>query len=258
FGDSIYFHDDAGVYVNLFIASELDDRERGVRLTQETRFPLEESTRLTVHCAHPTRFAMRVRVPYWVGRAGSATLNGRRLDAFAGPSSYLVVDRTWKDGDRLEMALPMGLHADPTPDNPAVQALMYGPLVLAGRLGTAGLTPDVLRAEPTKPRTVPEYKADPVPAPSFVSAGGLDHQAIAGRRSARVPDRWAGDRRHTRAAPYGDRRAVRRVLEGRIARHVTGPLSRRDALKILGATSASALFGSPNEDLGGAPGANCH
>ena len=183
FGDSIYFHDDAGVYVNLFIASELDDRERGVRLTQETRFPLEESTRLTVHCARPTRFAMRVRVPYWVGRAGSATLNGRRLDAFAGPSSYLVVDRTWKDGDRLEMALPMGLHADPTPDNPAVQALMYGPLVLAGRLGTAGLTPDVLRAEPTKPRTVPEYKADPVAAPSF-TASAADPSAWIRKRSA--------------------------------------------------------------------------
>ena len=183
FGDSIYFHDDAGVYVNLFIASELDDRERGVRLTQETRFPLEESTRLTVHCARPTRFAMRVRVPYWVGRAGSATLNGRRLDAFAAPSSYLVVDRTWRDGDRLEMALPMGLHADPTPDNPAVQALMYGPLVLAGRLGTAGLTPDVLRAEPTKPRTVPEYKADPVPAPSF-TASGADPSAWITKRSA--------------------------------------------------------------------------
>ncbi|HSC32495.1 MAG TPA: beta-L-arabinofuranosidase domain-containing protein [Gemmatimonadaceae bacterium] len=187
FGDSIYFRDDAGVYVNLFIASELDDRERGVRLTQETRFPLEESTRLTVHCAHPVRFAMRVRVPYWVGRAGSATLNGRRLDAFAAPSSYLVVDRTWRDGDRLEMTLPMGLHADPTPDNPAVQALMYGPLVLAGRLGSAGLTPDVLRAEPTKPRTVPEYKADPVPAPSFTALGADPSTWITKRSAAGAP-----------------------------------------------------------------------
>ncbi|HKT07577.1 MAG TPA: beta-L-arabinofuranosidase domain-containing protein [Gemmatimonadaceae bacterium] len=187
FGDSIYFHDDAGVYVNLFIASELDWQERGVRLVQNTRFPLEESTRLTVHCARPTRLALRVRVPYWVSRGGSASLNGRRLDAFAAPSSYLVLDRTWRDGDRLQVELPMALHTDPTPDDATVQAIMYGPLVLAGRLGTAGLTPDVLRAEPTKPRTVPEYKADPVPAPSFVSPGGDLSAWITKRSGAGAP-----------------------------------------------------------------------
>jgi uncharacterized protein len=60
-GDSIYFHDDAGVSVNLFIASELDWRERGVRLVQATRFPEEEGTTLTVHTPKPTRFALRVR-----------------------------------------------------------------------------------------------------------------------------------------------------------------------------------------------------
>jgi len=187
FGDSIYFHDDAGVYVNLFIASEVDWRDRGVRVVQETRFPLEESTQLTVHCSRPTRFAMRVRVPYWVGLGGSATLNGRRLDAFAAPGSYLVVDRTWRDGDRLQMALPMALHTDPTPDDATVQAIMYGPLVLAGRLGTAGLTPDVLRAEPTRPRTVPEYKADPVPAPSLVSPGSDLSAWITKRSGAGAP-----------------------------------------------------------------------
>ncbi len=172
FGDSIYFQDDAGVYVNLFIASELDWQERGVRLVQETRFPLEEATQLTVRCARPTRFALRVRVPYWVRRGGSASLNGHALDAFAAPSSYLVLDRTWRDGDRVRVTMPMALHAHPMPDDGTVQAIMYGPLVLAGRLGTTGLTSDVLRAAPTKPRTVPDYESDPVSAPSFVAAHG--------------------------------------------------------------------------------------
>jgi DUF1680 family protein len=171
FGDSIYFQDDAGLYVNLFIASELDWQERGVRVVQETRFPAEDTTQLTVRCARPTRFALRVRVPYWVRRGGSASLNGRPLDAFAAPSSYLVLDRTWRDGDRVAVTMPMALHAHPMPDDGTIQAVMYGPLVLAGRLGTTGLTPAVLRAEPTRPRTVPEYKADPVPAPSFVAPG---------------------------------------------------------------------------------------
>jgi hypothetical protein len=81
-----------------------------------------------------------------------------------------VLDRTWRDGDRVEVHLPMRLHSAPMPDDPTVQAVMYGPIVLAGKLGTAGLTADNLRAEPTKPRTVPEYKSEPVPAPAIRAA----------------------------------------------------------------------------------------
>jgi hypothetical protein len=56
----------------------------------------------------------------------------------------------------------MRLHAHPMPDDSSVQAVMYGPLVLVGRLGTEGITAENRRAEPTKPRTVPEYK-NPAP-----------------------------------------------------------------------------------------------
>jgi len=170
-GDSIYFQDDAGLYVNLFIASELDWRERGVRLVQETRFPEEPGTTLTVRASRPARFALRVRVPYWTTSGAAARLNGRPLDGFAAPGGYFVLDRSWKDGDRLEVTLPMHLHMHPMPDDPTMQAILYGPLVLVGRLGTEGLTPDVLRAAPTQPRTVPEYKSGPVAAPAFVSRG---------------------------------------------------------------------------------------
>jgi len=170
-GDSIYFQDDAGVYVNLFIASELDWRERGMRLVQETRFPEDDVTTLTVRAPRPVRFALRVRVPYWATSGGSARLNGRPLDGFAAPGGYFVLDRTWKDGDRLAVTLPMRLHVHAMPDDPTMQAVMYGPLVLVGRLGTDGLTPDVLRAAPTQPRTVPEYKRGPVAAPALVARG---------------------------------------------------------------------------------------
>jgi DUF1680 family protein len=163
--DSVYFHDDDGIWVNLFVPSEVSWKEKGVRLVQETRFPEGDTTSLTVRAAKPTRMALRIRVPYWIGEGGWAKLNGRQLDAFAGPSSYLVVDRTWRDGDRLEARLPMRLHAHPMPDDSSVQAVMYGPLVLVGRMGTEGITPANRRAEPTKPRTVPEYK-DPSPPPA--------------------------------------------------------------------------------------------
>jgi DUF1680 family protein len=167
FGDSIYFHDAAGLWVNLFVASELDWSERGVRLTQETAFPASGTTTLTLRATRPTRFALRVRVPSWATGRNRAALNGRPLEGFAAPGGYYVLDRAWRDGDRLEITLPLSLHTQAMPDDASLQAIMYGPLVLAGRLGAEGLTPETLRAEPTKPRTVPEYKLGPVPAPAF-------------------------------------------------------------------------------------------
>jgi len=163
--DSAYFHDEDGIWVNLFVPSEVRWKEKGVRLVQETRFPESDTTTVTVRASKPTRMALRVRVPYWVGEGGSARLNGKPLEAFAGPSSYLVVDRTWRDGDRLDVRLPMQLHVHPMPDDSSVQAVMYGPLVLVGRMGTEGITSENRRAEPTKPRTVPEFK-DPAPPPA--------------------------------------------------------------------------------------------
>ena len=178
FGDSIYFHEDAGVYVNLFIASELNWSERGVRLVQETRFPEEEGTTLRIQTAKPVRFALRIRVPYWATHGGTAVLNGHGLDGFAAPGGYYVLDRTWRNGDTVAVKLPMSLHLHAMPDDPTLAAVMYGPLVLAGRLGTEGLTPDVLRAEPTKPRTIPEYKGQPIPAPELRAQGA---ERVAGR-----------------------------------------------------------------------------
>jgi uncharacterized protein len=164
FGDSIYWHDDDGMWVNLFIASHVEWVEKGVGVEQVTRFPEEAGTTLTVRTPRPTRFALRVRVPGWTA-GGAARLNGRALEGFAAPGGYYVVDREWKDGDRLEVSLPMALHVSPMPDDPTIQAVMYGPLVLVGKLGTDGITPDNRRAGPTLPGHVPEFSYQPPPMP---------------------------------------------------------------------------------------------
>lgn len=166
-GDSIYFHDDAGIYVNLFVPSELTWAERGVRLQLTTRFPEEDTLRLSVHTARPTRLALRVRVPYWTAGAAAA-LNGKPLAAGANAGSYLSVERTWRENDTLTVRLPMRLHVAPMPDDSSIRAVMYGPLVLAARLGTEGLTPGNLRAPPTRPRKIPEYPLGPVPVAPLV------------------------------------------------------------------------------------------
>jgi DUF1680 family protein len=80
----------------------------------------------------PTQLGINLRVPYWA-EGGSVKINGATLPAFSSPSSYLALNRVWKTGDKIELNLPMALHIDPMPDDQTIQAVMYGPLVLAGR-----------------------------------------------------------------------------------------------------------------------------
>lgn len=134
FNDSIYFHDDNSVFVNLFIASELDWPEKNFTLRQETDFPRQQGTKLSVLSDGPSDIALRVRIPYWV-RGGQVKVNGRALPAFSNPSSYLTLLGPWKKGDVIEVSLPMDLHLSHMPDDDTVQAVMYGPLVLAGKFG---------------------------------------------------------------------------------------------------------------------------
>src|SRR5580693_269062 len=130
--DTIYFHDDDSLYVNLFIDSQLEWPEKGLRVRQETRFPEEQGTTITISAKNPAQLAINLRIPYWV-EGGNVKINGAALPAFASPSSYLTLNRLWKSGDKIELSLPMGLHIDSMPDNQTIQAAMYGPLVLAGR-----------------------------------------------------------------------------------------------------------------------------
>jgi uncharacterized protein len=169
-GDTIYFHDEHGLFVNLFIASELNWPEKGVRWVQETNFPEDGKTRLVVHTAKPVEMDLNVRIPYWVTRGGKISLNGEALPELATPSSYLTLARTWKDGDLVEVSLPMGLHVEALAGYPTLQAVMYGPLVLAGRLGSENLTQSeiYLGYDPT-----PSGDAAPVPNVNSKSKGPL-------------------------------------------------------------------------------------
>ena len=130
--DTIYFHDDDSLYVNLYVDSSLEWPEKGLKLTQSTRFPEEQGTTLTISATRPLSLNINLRIPYWV-QGGGVQINGTPLPAFASPSSYLRLSRVWKPGDKIELSLPMGLHIATMPDDETIQAVMYGPLVLAGR-----------------------------------------------------------------------------------------------------------------------------
>src|SRR5208282_434598 len=100
---------------NLFIASEVSWPERGLRLEQQTNFPEEEGTALMFHTERPVDMALNIRIPAWATNGGTIKLNGTGLPAFSSPSSYLALDRTWKEGDRVEVRLPMSLRIEALP-----------------------------------------------------------------------------------------------------------------------------------------------
>ena len=130
--DTIYFHDDDSIFVNLYIASEVSWPDKGIRLTQQTAFPEEQGTTLLISAPKPVNVDLKLRIPYWAN-GGRVEVNGRPVPAFADPGSYLVLRGPWKSGDRVELSLPMRLHAAPMPDKESLLAVMYGPLVLAAR-----------------------------------------------------------------------------------------------------------------------------
>jgi uncharacterized protein len=140
YGDSIYYHNGNTLYVNLFIPSELDWSQQKVKIRQETNFPESDSTALTIQTKKPTKLDIRIRIPYWAKQGAAVKINGETMSLKSEPGSYLSINRQWKNGDKIEVTLPMSLYKLSLPGDESLAAMMYGPLVLAGQLGSEGLT----------------------------------------------------------------------------------------------------------------------
>lgn len=138
YGEAIYYRNDRGIYVNLFIPSTVDWSEKGITLRQETSFPSEEKTVITVKAERPVQTTVYLRYPSWSGRP-SVYVNGQKQSVRQKPGSYIALTRQWQEGDRIEAVYPMQVRIETTPDNPGKGALLYGPLVLAGERGTEGM-----------------------------------------------------------------------------------------------------------------------
>jgi uncharacterized protein len=138
YGDSIYFHDDSSLWVNLYIASELDWKKRGLKLRQETSYPEEQGSRFTVRLERPqepVELTVNLRFPGWATNGVSVSVNGKPLDTDAKPGSFLPIKRIWHDGDSFAISLPMSLSCHHAMDDPKTVAFYLGPVLLAGEMG---------------------------------------------------------------------------------------------------------------------------
>ncbi|WP_306392006.1 beta-L-arabinofuranosidase domain-containing protein [Telluria beijingensis] len=137
YGEFIYAHEKDTLFVNLFVASTLNWREKNVRITQATSFPDTDTTRLTVD--GDGRFAMKIRYPLWVapGRM-EVKVNGKAVKLDAQPGNYATVERAWKKGDRVDVRLPMTTHLEQMPGKSNYYAVLHGPVVLAAKTRMLG------------------------------------------------------------------------------------------------------------------------
>ena len=139
YADTIYFHDADSLFVNLFIASELTWPEKSISVRQETKFPESDTTVLKIKAVKPTVFALNIRHPAWVTDGLNISVNGKKQKIESAAASYVTLSREWRDGDTITIQLPMKLHSEFLPGTTNEIAFLYGPIVLAGELGTNNL-----------------------------------------------------------------------------------------------------------------------
>lgn len=139
YGQFIYTHAGDALFVNLYAASQLDWKERGITLRQETAFPYSENSTITIAEGKGT-FNLMVRYPGWVHPGEfKVSVNGKPVDIITGPSSYVSINRKWKKGDVVNINFPMHSSLRYLPNEPQYVALMHGPILLGMKTGTESM-----------------------------------------------------------------------------------------------------------------------
>ncbi len=133
YGISSYFRSAKGIHVNLYVPSRISWQQGGTRvaLTQQTQYPANGDSSMQFAMPRPERFTVALRIPAWAGRQTKATVNGKSIETQLTPGNWAEIDRTWKDGDRIELTLDMPLRLAPIDEqHPHIVALLAGPVAL--------------------------------------------------------------------------------------------------------------------------------
>lgn len=144
YGESIYFlGKDGSLYVNLFIPSELNWKEKNVMIKQETNIPSSNTTTFTITTTSTKSklFPIRIRKPHWSNEV-QVKVNDQLQNASVDGKGYVVLNRKWANNDKIEFITPAHFYTESMPDNPNRKAVFYGPELLAGVLGNKEPQPE--------------------------------------------------------------------------------------------------------------------
>ncbi len=160
YGESIYTKgNDGSLYVNLFIPSILTWKERNLQIIIETKFPKSNNILLKVEGkGKAANFPIHIRYPYWATNWLTVTVNEKRVIIKKDPGSYYTIERIWKPGNKINIAMQMAIHSEAMPDNKNRIALLYGPVVLSGELGK----------EKPEQQNIPVFASDNIPVSELV------------------------------------------------------------------------------------------
>jgi len=146
YNESIYFRGgDGSLYVNLFIPSVLKWSEKGLSIKQESNLPANDKINFTINTLKPVTLAIRIRKPHWALNP-AININGEPQQITADAQGYFVLNRKWKNNDKITFTTPENLYTEAMPDNANRRAIFYGPVLLAGILGNT--EPDPLKGVP--------------------------------------------------------------------------------------------------------------
>jgi uncharacterized protein len=139
FNESVYFHKNDDLWVNLFMPSQVNWTEKGITLQQTGEISISNTVQFSITTASATQANLNIRVPSWTDGDVTVRINGQ---AYTGPmvrGQYLNLDRQWQNGDQVELTMPKKLYIRRSMDDPTMVSIFYGPIMLAGRLGTSGM-----------------------------------------------------------------------------------------------------------------------
>ncbi len=147
YGGAVFYEDGDTLYIDQFISSELDWKEKGVKVKVECALPESFNLKITFEMESPRKLKLAVRSPGW-GESGIWRLNNGMSWMGVEPGKYLELDMTWTKTTVIEVGAPIELKTAPMPDNPKRVAYRYGPLVMAGvwndAVSSHGLSPAVI------------------------------------------------------------------------------------------------------------------
>lgn len=172
YGEFIYAHEKDTLFVNLFIPSTLEWRDKGIRITQANDFPDTAATRIVI--GGDARFTLKIRYPTWVAPGKLAIrVNGKSVKVDARPGSYAGIERAWKKGDRVDVRLPMTTRLERMPDKSNWYAVLHGPIVLAAKTNPFPSERLNFLADDSRMGHIASGQVCPLEAaPTFVADGG--------------------------------------------------------------------------------------
>lgn len=137
--DGVYFNRGGDIYVNMYLSSELNDSELGLKLTQTSNIPETDTAQLKLKLDSKKTFAMRLRIPDWALGEIIVKVNGADIE-YSEDGGYAVLEREWSSGDTVDVTIPLGLTASNLQDGINTVAFKYGPLLLAAKLSNENMT----------------------------------------------------------------------------------------------------------------------